>query len=396
MGGVFLFSGREVGEELNPVRLVLAVLDELYMEPFLQYVHGSEFERRLIITGFSQQDAFVKYMKDSGELVDVLLAEPEFLDHLEATKWGRLTAIALCEREESVSGLSLPKYQPLHQLLSAVLSIAQGDLGKKEGSEGKADVIGVHSVVGGLGKTTVALNIARQLAVEGAKVFYLNLETVSNRLLFEGQNAYEGQPGGLARLLYDLKAAAEEQHLPKLPISAYASRHPLLQGDTFAPLDNLNEMLELQRQEAVDLIEFIAASGLYDAVIVDSDSYPNGRTEAVLECADKLVWLVTDDENVMRKTGLWFHHLEHSHPALYSDIMKKSLLTVNRYVGEMTTSLPVSGMMIEVMLSYISAWKNGFRQASALYSPLYQRDVQQLCRRLYRDTGVLQGGNGAR
>ncbi|HEY4392043.1 MAG TPA: hypothetical protein VGN02_11925 [Paenibacillus sp.] len=381
---------------MNPVRLVLAVQDELYIEPFLQYVHCSEFDRRIIVTGFSQQDAFETYMKDSGELVDIVLAEPAFLEVWQGPKSGRLIVVSLCVRGESASGLSLNKYQPLHQLLSALMNIVRGDRDKLANTEGGAVVIGVYSVVGGQGKTTVSLNIAKQLSSEGAKVFYLNLETVNNRLIFEGQGVREGQQGGLARLLYDLKSSEEEQHAPKFPVSAYACRHPLLQGDTFAPLDNLNEMLELQRQETIDLIEFIAASGLYDVVVIDMDSYPNGRTEAVIERADKLVWLVTDDDNVMRKTGLWFTHLERSHPDMHSHILSKSLFAVNRYSGELITSIPGSEIVFESMLSYISAWKNGIRQASAMYSPLYQRDVQQLCRKLYGSSEVFRGGSGQR
>lgn len=79
-----------------PVRLVLAVQDELYIEPFLQYVHCSEFDRRLIVTGFSRQDE--TYMKDSGEMVDIMLAEPVFLEVWQGPKPGRLTVISLCER----------------------------------------------------------------------------------------------------------------------------------------------------------------------------------------------------------------------------------------------------------------------------------------------------------
>ncbi|NWL87599.1 hypothetical protein DMN77_08275 [Paenibacillus sp. 79R4] len=376
-----------------PVRLVLAVQDELYIEPFMQYVHSSEFDRRIIITGFSRQDAFELYMKDSGEMVDIVLAEPTFLEAWQGAKPGRLIVVSLCERGEAASGLSLDKYQPLHPLLFSLLNMVRGDKGKQAAKEAGTVVIGLHSMVGGLGKSTVSWNIAKQLASEGAKVFYLSLETVNNRLIFEGQLVHEGQRGGLARLLYDLKSAEEGQQELKFPISAYACRHPLLQGDLFAPLDNLDEMLELQRKETMDLIEFIAASGLYDAMVIDTDTYPNERAEAVLERADKLVWLVTDDDNVMRKTSLWFDHLERSRPDVHGHILSKSLFAFNQYTGEEVTSLPGSNIVFAAMLSYIPAWKNGIRQFAAMHSPLYQRDVQQLCCKLYGNAEVLRGGN---
>lgn len=67
--------------------------------------------------------------------------------------------------------MGLDKYQPLHQLLFTVMNMARGDMDKQGDTEGGAAVIGVYSAVGGLGKTTVSLNIAKQLASEGAKVF---------------------------------------------------------------------------------------------------------------------------------------------------------------------------------------------------------------------------------
>ncbi|WMT39948.1 hypothetical protein RE628_21770 [Paenibacillus sp. D2_2] len=88
--------------------------------------------------------------------------------------------------------------------------------------------------------------------------------------------------------------------------------------------------------------------------------------------------------------------MERSHPDMHNHILSKSLFAVNRYSGELNTSIPGIEIVFESMLSYISAWKNGIRQASAMYSPLYQRDVQQLCRKLYGSSEVFRGGSGQR
>lgn len=378
-----------------PVRLVLAAQDEHYIEPFLHYLRCSEFDRHLIVTAFSGIETFVQFLEESADTVDAVLGDPAFIEAAEGRIQG-IPLICLTEGNQGAnSELQISKFQPLHLLLSSLLDLIRG--GGREGNspiEGRAAVIGVTSTVGGCGKTTVALNLARQLAAEGGKVFYLNLETVQGGILLDGQgNQGEGQRVGLARLLYELKAAEDRQEPPKFPVSTYAYRNPLLQGDTFGPLDNLNELLEMERKDTAELIDYIAGSGLYDTVIVDTDSFPNGRTEAVLEQADQLIWLVTNDWSVMRKTGVWLAHLERSRPSLFNGIISKTLFTANRVQVDLSIPLPGKGMVVEAALSYIADWNQGSRQGTLLHSPVFQRDMMKLCRKL-SDRGQETGANG--
>ncbi|WP_246021092.1 hypothetical protein [Paenibacillus lentus] len=366
-----------------PVRLVLAVKDEQYIEPLLHYIRHSEFDRRFSVTAFSRKDAFLSYMESSRLFVDLVLAENTFLEAwLGDEGASHVPWIRLYEGgEDNIPGKSISKYQPLPLLLSAVLDYTRGGAGLQLSAEGRAIVIGVYSAMGGCGKTTVAIHLMKQLAEERRKAFYLNLETINSGILFEGQSLREGQNQvqGLARLLYDLKAAGERDEPLKQPLLAYAHRHPLLEGDTFALLDNMNEMLEMEHKDTVRLMDFIADSGLYDTIIVDVDSYPNARTEAVLEHCDKLVWLLADEWNVMRKNGLWLSHLERSDPSLFRKIMGKTLFAVNKCTGELAHAMPRPEMLAEVTLPNIPSWGEGARQGSLLHSPAFQKDMLRLC-----------------
>ncbi|RRJ64311.1 ParA family protein [Paenibacillus oralis] len=371
---------------MGPVRLVLAVRDEQYIEAFLYYARSSEFSHNLILTAFSRREALDKYLEESTEFVDAVLGEAEFREAMDAADKRGILWIVLGERGEADDGKPcVQKYQPLHLLLQTVLDIIRGGKAGGAAAEGQAAVIGVYSSVGGCGKTTVALNIARQLAAEGGKVFYLNLETVCSGSLLAGLPFREGQTAGLARLLYDLKAADDKREAPKFPISTYAYRHPVLQGDTFGPLENINEMLEMERKDTLELIDYIAGSGLYDAVIVDPDSYPSGRTEGLFERADRLVWLVTDEWGVMRKTGAWLSHLERSKAALHHDLLGKTRFVLNKYAGNIVTEMPKPGLSIQATLSFIPSWSQGSSQGELPYSPVFQRDVLKLCQALLGD-----------
>lgn len=367
-----------------PVRLVLAVQDEQYIELFLHYVQCSEFHQRLVVTAFSRKDAFLRYMEDSRDLIHVVLGESYFMEYKSSEQECRIPWICLGEVDMGQQYVGrVSKYQSLHAMLSAILSIYRGRGGEITSSEGKCQVIGVYSALGGSGKTTVALNIAKQLAMQGNQIFYLNLETVNAGIPCQGETQLVGQRTGLARLLYDLKG---DDYLGKSPISpvlTYAYRHPALQSDIFGPVDNINEILEMEEKDTMQLIDYIAGSGLYDAVIVDMDSVPNHRTFVALERSDKLVWVLLDEWSGMQKTNLWMTFMERSYSALYNSIMGKTYFVVNRYSGEMSVPLPRKGMAVEATLSYISTSNQG-TQGALLHSPLFQRDVLRLCREVYR------------
>lgn len=361
-----------------PVRIVLAVEDEQYIEPFLHYVRCSEYDRRLMITAFSRKEAFLQFLKECGDSVDAVLGESSFLESTGLRQEGRIRFIRLVDSgKENSNDRDLAKYQPLHMLLSSLLDLIR-DKGPER--EGRAKVIGITSAVGGLGKTTVAMNLARQLSAEGHKVFYLNLEAVQAGDSERAELARGGgNRPGLARLLYDLKAAEDRREVLKTPVASYAYRHPILQGDAFMPLDNPDELLELGSGDTADLLDYIAGSGLYDLVIVDTDTFPNDRTDAILEMSDKLVWLLADDWSVMRKTGVCLDHLERSRPALFNAIMGKALFAASRVTGELTVPLPRKGMVVEAMLPFIPSWNQGTRHGGVMHSPVYQRDLMRLC-----------------
>ncbi|MNO85655.1 hypothetical protein D3C76_770310 [compost metagenome] len=369
-----------------PVRLVLAVQDEQYIGPFLEYVRCSEFDRRFMVSAFSRRDAFVEYMEHSGERVDVVLGEALFF---EAWKEGedRLERIIRCYLDdfdgERQGKQFMSKYQPLQLLLTSLLNIVRGSKGGEIRNNGQVKVIAVYSSVGGCGKTTVAMNLVRQLAMEGANAFYLNLETVTT----DAEQGAEAARTGLARLLYDLKAAEDRNETLNIPVTAYAYRDIELQGDRFYSPDNLSELLEMERSDTAGLIEYIASSGLYDAVIADVDSYSNGRTEEVLARADRVIWLITDNTDVMKKTGNWLQYLERTRPAEYNLLIRKTWFVANRYAGDMPISTPGAGMRIDYTLPYIAAWNQGTRRDSLLQSPIYRNDVLKLCRALQSDTG---------
>lgn len=373
-----------------PVRIVLAVQDEFYIEALLHYVRCSEFNQKLRVTAFSKVDAFLKRMMDSGELPDAVVAESRYLE-----AWGppagdrAIPRIVLIEGERDVQDgvIVLHKYQPLKELLNSIMTAVQGQ--RKSlvtPSSGRTSVIGVYSVSGGSGKSTTALQLSRQFSSEGLEVLYLNLETAGSGFV-RASGRQENDMSGLARLLYDLQASEDKGDRLDLSAANYVIQDPHLQVAMFEPLLNLNELLELTKEHTIRLIDFLAGSGIYDLIIIDTDSYPSERTEGVLERCDQLIWLIMDDIGSVHRTDRWLSHLERTKGELYAALVQKSIFTVNRCLGNMANKLPLENVVPYLTLPYIPAWKQLNSWEELFHSPEYQRDLMKLCSQIMEVSG---------
>ncbi|WP_213619752.1 hypothetical protein [Paenibacillus sp. J22TS3] len=373
-----------------PVRVVLAVQDECYIEPFLHYVNTSSFNDRMKVMAFSKPDAFLQRMSMLDDRPDVVLAESQFLDAWNPPGGRTVTVLYLVEANQELRDGEnhVYKYQPLHELLTSVLaSVSSRGNELVHSSDCSTAVIGVYSVTGGSGKTTVALHLVKQLSAEGYRVMYLNLETVSGPL--PGSAArFGGEGPGLARLLYDLQSSADRGELLAGSLAGYVSRDSLLQAEAFEPLTNLYELLELDRESTVNLLEYLSASGGYDFIVVDTDSYPCGRTEAVLDFCDQLVWLTVDEIDPVQRTERWLQHLERTNADLHSRLLHKSVFTINRSLATRVHSMPLEQIVSYRTLPYIPAWKQKTSWEAVLHTPDYQRDMMKLCRHITQRAGA--------
>ncbi|WP_433945736.1 hypothetical protein [Paenibacillus sp. SN-8-1] len=373
-----------------PVRIVLAVQDEFYIEAFMHYVNCSEFNQKLRVTAFSKVEAFQKRMLDARDVPDAVVAESRYLESWNPPAGDRqIPRIGLIEGEQDVQDgvIVLHKYQPLKELLTSIMSAVQGQ--RKPlitPSAGRTKVVGVYSVNGGSGKSTTALHLSRQLGSEGLGVLYLNLETAGSG--FPGASGrQENEMSGLARLLYDLQAAEDKGDRLELSSANYVIRDRHLQAAMFEPLSNLNELLELTKEHTIRLIDFLAESGTYDLIMIDTDSYPSERTEGVLERCDQLIWLLTDDIGAVHRTDRWLSHLERTRGDLYADLVQKSIFTVNRCLGNLVNQLPLGNVVPYLTLPYVPAWKQLNSWEELFHSPEYQRDLMKLSGQIMEVSG---------
>jgi len=367
-------------------RVVLAVQESDYIEPLLRFVHSSEYGEKLRIIAFTEVDPFIKYMS-GNERPEVIVGEVAFLAPWLEQGEQTITWVVLDEMgQSSLVGPVLLKYQPLPQLLDAILHLSrrQGAVASSR-TLGETATIGVISAVGGSGKTSTALNMAKQLGASGLSVFYLNLEMMNSSAVFPRQTRSRESEQGLSRLLYELKSAQESRDYSSISIASYVVHHEGIKADIFEPLTNIKEWIQMSKSDACQLMKLVADSGQYDVMIADTDSGAGDRCDAVMEFCGNLVWLLLDDVISMYKSGQWLSFLERSNPTLYAEMMLRSKFILNRYVGNLVNTLPSNIERIDGVLPYIPSWKQVCHEEIILSSPIFQRDILNLCRELLGD-----------
>ncbi|MRN51788.1 hypothetical protein [Paenibacillus monticola] len=365
-------------------RIVLAVRESQYIEPVLQYVHHSEYGDMLRISAFSKMAAFVEFMK-GDEIPDAVVGDASFIE-----AWlveGRTTVPWAVLSEDvgysgkSIGGLAggvmIAKYQALPSLLESMLQLCEISRVRTASSvKEETLVLGVVSCSGSNGKTTIALNLAKQLGGIGLSVFYLNLESVDSSGLF--LRPPTGNAPGLERLLYEIQASRGKE-ADEVDLGRYVLRHEALLSDAFRPVGNVKEMLQMTKRDTLDLLERLAAGG-YDVVIVDTGSLEEERAEAVLQRCGMLLWVLKHDDISLHKTVRWLSHCTAPHSGMPANLLDKSRFVVNLATNSMEGRLPPEGITFDCILPFIPSWALQHREELCLNSPQFQREILEFCK----------------
>ncbi|AIQ45463.1 hypothetical protein R70723_05815 [Paenibacillus sp. FSL R7-0273] len=371
-------------------RIVLAVRESQYIEPLLHYVHHSDYGDLVRISAFSRLDTFMEYM-GSGEPADAVVGDPSFIEAWLVEGRSRVPWAVLSEdsriaggSDNLAGGAVIQKYQSLPSLLEAVLQLCEvrrprADSALREDTM----LLGVVSASGSSGKTTLALNMSKQLAAKGLSVFYLNLESIDSSGLLVQMPSPKAQ--GLERLLYELKARqadGSEDAAVKLELGRYVCRHEALRSDGFRPVDNFKEMLQMTQPDTLDLLNLLSTAGNYDVVVIDTGSLEEERTQAVLKRSGTLLWLLRNDEPSFYKTEKWLQHGSYAHSGWPQDIQDKSRFILNFASASGKNNPAHRGITPDNQLPYIPSWALQHHVDLCLESPPFITGVEQICREI--------------
>jgi MinD-like ATPase involved in chromosome partitioning or flagellar assembly len=301
--------------------------------------------------------------------VDALIGEREWLERIDANsgKIGKLIALVEDPGQEKENGhwMEILQYQSLPALLYAIRK-AMGMEGP--GSSEGCQVWTVFSASGGVGKTTVGLNLVRQATDRGLRVFYLNLEELNATSLLFGK----GEPDGLSRLMYALQARPEQWE----ELAAELCRHqPQLRTDYIDAPEHPGERLAMTPELTAELIGKLRDSRRYDLIVIDPDSGASAWHRGLLDTSDKLIWLTIDDaQNLLKAEKL----LRYWKEALKEKAYKLKFVMNKGNGGRLVNRWALPGTSPAFVLPYIAQWKTVDQPGRLLASPVFSGAIAEL------------------
>ncbi|SFE42277.1 CobQ/CobB/MinD/ParA nucleotide binding domain-containing protein [Paenibacillus catalpae] len=367
-------------------QLVIAVKERDYVKRLADYVRDSPFSEQWQLTAFTHAEAFVQFLK-SGYPVHGISAQPSMLEAAaEVLPEGVPVAALVTALGQFPDYHELLQFQSLPALLQGMASLMV-PASQQAAREQAAQVITVYSASGGVGKTTLARQLIQTASSNGERVFYLNLERWNTVDAWLEAGAALGDEG-LSQLLYTLQS-----HPDKVNdwLARHCKRHALLRADYILPCSNPEDRMTLHAADAEAIIRAIAATGHYDRIVIDLDEGLDELHLAVLEQSNQIIWLVTEDPAIQRKSQLAFQYGRQRFGERFRSLDHRLLMVVNRSDGQFHTGRSTFKPAFAVLPDTGTAGRGA---SSALASPPYMAAVERLFQQLVKEEGGITIATG--
>lgn len=166
-------------------------------------------------------------------------------------------------------------------------------------STGHCKVISFYSPVGGSGKTTLSLSVARSVANKGRSVMYLNFEPIAS---YGAYMPLKGSKG-----MGELMAALDSSGSFGLKLESLMQKTP--QGIIyFEKFENILDIYEITSEDIEKLIRKINETGTADYIIIDMGISFDQLDRSILDISDKIVLAETPDKTAKEKIKKFSEH----------------------------------------------------------------------------------------
>jgi cellulose biosynthesis protein BcsQ len=357
---------------MGTIQLIIALEDQEYAELLMNYIHNSEYADKVSVMMFTRFDSFNQVLEE-GVPADLSLVQPEWMSGRRRPPQWRTMAYLTEQAMEGGEALVLSKYQPLSRLMENLLAgyyeLAGTKPVRESACRAETKIISVYSASGGTGKTTVALNLAKQLSIMRYRVFYLNLEGLSGLSALLGAD----NDDGFSQMLYFIKSrspALDEK------LRQYVREDRRIGAHRFDPPVHLDDMRLMTDEDAKLMLTTLADSGRYDIIVADLESSLHERVIACLDLSGQIIWLVVDEPQCLHRTEMLLTKLQHER-----GYATKTELVVNRFTGTWSGAWNSYSYKPAAILPYIPHWKQPESLANLLASSVFNRNLSQYCKR---------------
>lgn len=297
--------------------LAICDLDEAYAKNLMEYISDKEGMPFKTIA-FTNKEALLDYTQ--SQHIDILLISNSAMD--ESIEECNIEKIILLSPgdifSEYIGYSSIYKFQSTENIIREVLDY-YADIYKNEGciniDLGDAEIIGVYSPVGRVGKTTFALTLGQILAADYA-VLYINLEEFSAIETFF-EKTYSAD---LSDLMYYYMQNSESLHIRLKSI--VENYHGM---GYIPPLNFSDDLRKIETEEWIKLIEKINSFGIYDKIILDFSNMIEDPFSMLSYCQKIYMPLSNNYMSVMKVQAFEKYLLDNEKEELLNKIIKLNM-----------------------------------------------------------------------
>lgn len=192
----------------------------------------------------------------------------------------------------------IQKYQRISNIYKEMLKYYAeyaDDNGMDFYQQGSAKTIAVYSPVGGSGKTTIALAIAKKLHGMSKRVLFLSIEQLNGAIVY-----FPVKEEGITRLIETLNGNNNFRMTLKGILKENAEGLLYIEG-----FEKLVDYEDVSCEEIETVINKIKQCDVCDYLIIDTGSCLDEITKTVLEIVDKIVLVQRNSENADAKMKLF-------------------------------------------------------------------------------------------
>lgn len=288
---------------MKPV-VYLVDRDEEYVQ-FLEIRLIEKYGGGIELRTITDEEYFRQTFAAQRQAAAMLIAEELYTDALRQHKLERI--VVLCsggadprpgERDRGV--VRVDRFgDPRTILNEALFDLDTGAGGESTGVSGLARVITVTSAIGGSGKTSLALALARSLAKNHRRVLYLCTEQLQSFGCYLDEEGY--LPAEACRVLARNTSGTYQRLRPWMR----------RQGFSYLPaMYSSPEAMQIPADAYVRLVREAKMSGELDAVILDTGVGCDGEKSAFLAESDQVIVLVQQDAASVAKTDALLRNMD--------------------------------------------------------------------------------------
>ncbi len=273
---------------MNKVNITIVDADQTYIEPLIEYFVNKLGREKLEITVITRAESLAQYLSTPRNIDIVLINRNMYTEQL--LKHNIWNVFYLCETEAESSRGGIYKYIGADDIYEYVFRNLNTAIKTKLSAERKPNIILVYSPLGGCGKTTISLALAKVLASEGKEVLYISVDDIQN---------YDAVLGDETHMESDFRdVILSSIELNKAQFSRYLNKNGFYY---IRPVEGSLLTAGYRFEDFVRVAIMAKKSMLYDYIVFDASSTFSDNLCGFMRQADINLIIVRQDIMSVRK-----------------------------------------------------------------------------------------------